>query len=535
MKQEPLNKAGRYAARHAEKSVAAADDLTGELEWLCRHRDDQMCVNCAPLIPGEKAAKMEMLCRHGPKGQCVNCLPPDSAVDNRKFQSYQEWLDKRKARCEHSFAATCVNCAAPPEPVYRLKLNCGRHRPWPAGSCLHCKPATVQLKAQPFRHVDYLQIDAVAQRDIERFLEPWLQFRSMNVQRAGFLLGRYVPDPNYPGGVKAQVECVYEPPQRCDAGTGVVKLLDDPRRRDVDAVCRALGIQAVGWIFTQPTWAQRTYVDPATGKEKELPDVMPHELFAMAVQQLNHPIVGVATATAAGTSASGAGFRGAADISGTTMTMGSGDVVPLTHSRFVTMVMRSSPPPPAGNGGIDHAVYMASDQMVAIVRDGVVQPPAPTDPVFKVRVPQRAEEPPVPEVISQTENRMTRVTEFSPWYGLVTLESGAAVSKPAVPAANGAPAAPQTIVAPLFRRSVFDVENREELGVTQTAAKVKRYLQSLPKAEPMQSKLADFHLLLFLARLLDPQTAAAAAVSVAQNSPVNEGIELLLDSILQSV
>ena len=67
----PLNKAGRYASRHLETSAASAEQLSGDMEWLSRHRADAMCTNCAPLRKGEEV-QLPMLCLHGPSGRCTN-------------------------------------------------------------------------------------------------------------------------------------------------------------------------------------------------------------------------------------------------------------------------------------------------------------------------------------------------------------------------------------------------------------------------------------------------------------------------------
>ena len=45
--------------------------------------------------------------------------------------------------------------------------------------------------------------------------------------------------------------------------------------------------------------------------------------------------------------------------------------------------------------------------------------------------------------------------------------------------------------------------------------------------------LSDFHALLYLAAMLDPDTAAATAACVAKGEPVSEGLQLLLSSLEQ--
>jgi hypothetical protein len=223
-KAEPLNKAGRFAARHLAKSSATAGQLSGDMEWLCRHRPDAMCVNCAPLRKGE-AVELPMLCLHGPEGRCTNCLPPDTTVDNRKFITWGEHAERRKARCEHAYSAVCVNCAPPALPRYALKPGCGRHPAWPRGICLDCAPPPVDLGLQPYRHVDYIQVHNYA--EMGGLVQLWDGNRGAGLQRAGLLYGRYRPDANFRHGVKAVVEAIYEPPQRCDPVAGTVTLLPE--------------------------------------------------------------------------------------------------------------------------------------------------------------------------------------------------------------------------------------------------------------------------------------------------------------------
>jgi len=133
-KAEPLNRAVAFNTKAAEMSKATVGGEPEELEWLCRHRPDQMCLNCAPLRKGEKV-ELEMLCQHAPEARCINCLPPDTTIEGRKFLSYGEWLEQAKAKCSHPFGATCVNCAPPSEHRFKLKPGCGRHKPFPGGIC----------------------------------------------------------------------------------------------------------------------------------------------------------------------------------------------------------------------------------------------------------------------------------------------------------------------------------------------------------------------------------------------------------------
>ncbi len=67
-------------------------------------------------------------------------------------------------------------------------------------------------------------------------------------QRMGWLYGYYSEDPNYPEGVRVNVEAVYEPPQIGEMGG--VHALEDPLGTKVDMIAEALSLERVGWIFT---------------------------------------------------------------------------------------------------------------------------------------------------------------------------------------------------------------------------------------------------------------------------------------------
>ena len=58
------------------------------------------------------------------------------------------------------------------------------------------------------------------------------------VQRHGWLYGYYSEDPNYPEGVRVNIEAVSEPPQVGEING--VQLLDDPFRSKVDMIAESL-------------------------------------------------------------------------------------------------------------------------------------------------------------------------------------------------------------------------------------------------------------------------------------------------------
>jgi nuclear protein localization family protein 4 len=457
MKNEPLNRAG---GRHSGRSTAG-ENLSGDLEWLCRHRPDQMCVNCAPLRKGEKV-ELEMLCLHGPEGRCTNCLPPDSTVDDRKFITYDEWMERRRAKCEHSFSATCVNCVTPSQQSFKMKPNCTKHLPWPKGLCSECAPTPLESKPQEYRHVDFI---SVANRDeMGGLISLVAANEAAGFQRAAFLYGVVVEDSNYRFGQRVIVEAMYEPPQRFIASTGAIVVLPDKRGKEVEALAAACGIKRIGWLFTKKP--------KASAKEAEL---SPRELFAMAQLQNSHPRSG--------------GKPG---------------------SQFVTIGVRK------GAAGYEPQGYMASDSIAALVRDGVLMDPSPADTMLKIKQPRPGtSDPPAPEfiILSKDWGRQ-RSTEMDPDAGTVTMEV----------------AGPPQGRAGKFRHCTFPVENREDCGVKQSAAEVKKHLIRY-KSEPLQQRLCDFHLLLFLATMFDMDTALMAAKAAVEDKAVPEGITLMLDDV----
>lgn len=58
------------------------------------------------------------------------------------------------------------------------------------------------------------------------------------------MYGYYAEDPNYPLGIRACVEALYEPPQIGDISG--YQLLDDNLRENADRIAAALGMELIG-------------------------------------------------------------------------------------------------------------------------------------------------------------------------------------------------------------------------------------------------------------------------------------------------
>ena len=65
----------------------------------------------------------------------------------------------------------------------------------------------------------------------------------------GYLYGYYSEDPNYPQGIRVNVEAIYDPPQISEM-SGFLEM-DDPGLHKVDMIASALGFERVGQIFTK--------------------------------------------------------------------------------------------------------------------------------------------------------------------------------------------------------------------------------------------------------------------------------------------
>ena len=63
-----------------------------------------------------------------------------------------------------------------------------------------------------------------------------------------WLYGYYSEDPNYPEGVRVNIEALYEPKQIGEING--VEHLEDPFLNKVDMIAGALSLERVGWIFT---------------------------------------------------------------------------------------------------------------------------------------------------------------------------------------------------------------------------------------------------------------------------------------------
>ena len=167
-------------------------------------------------------------------------------------------------------------------------------------------------------------------------------------------------------------------------------------------------------------------------------------------------------------------------------------------SKFVTCVTH-----PNLKDGVqpETDAFMVSDQLCGMVRDRLVDnnESEQTDPKrVKLRKPLPGEL--HPEVLAAGKSAST---EFDPDWFVVKVNSGA-------------PVRPKSF----FVHSHFPRENRN--GAPQLRSDIKRYLAKCSSSEPNWSKLSDFHLLLFLARIFDVDTAKVICEGVRDRKPISD-------------
>ncbi len=119
--------------------------------WVKQKRDERTCF------------------RHAVNGSCVHCMPvPPWAIltiepwksEGVKLIPFTSWLrhrDQGRGECRHTKqpGVFCQNCRPLTEDVYTAK-KCDRHEPWPKGVCSYCKPDTIRIQRQEYRHVDHV-------------------------------------------------------------------------------------------------------------------------------------------------------------------------------------------------------------------------------------------------------------------------------------------------------------------------------------------------------------------------------------------
>ena len=208
----------------------------------CTHGPGQKCLYC--MGPVDTKQELKYTCQHGEGGKCPNCIGKEF-ISNAKHISFDQFINDKKQKCKgtHELNTVCINCMPPSQISYLKKKNCPNHPP--EQICNECMPPNAILNRQIYRHVDYVSF--LNKEEIELFLQPWIK-GFFQKQRMAYLFGYYAKDPNYPDGVRAVVEALYEPPQIGDENG--VQPYNDKDIEKIDEITKELSFECIGWIFT---------------------------------------------------------------------------------------------------------------------------------------------------------------------------------------------------------------------------------------------------------------------------------------------
>jgi nuclear protein localization family protein 4 len=177
-------------------------------------------------------------------------------------------------------------------------------------------------------------------------------------------------------------------------------------------------------------------------------------------------------------------------------------------SKFVTCIV--SPDPKGGQPEI--SALMVSDQSMGMVRDRLVT--LATQDLEKPKL-VRLRQPEKTELLPTVLQSGKEVTEFDPDWFIVRVN-------------HGVPLKPRGF----FAHAHFPRENRE--NEKQLMSSLKFYKEQLPSQEPSWKRFADFHLILFLAKALDIDTAFAVCDALRDKRELGADLEELIQAISTS-
>jgi nuclear protein localization family protein 4 len=378
--------------------------------------------------------------------------------DGVKLIPFTSWLRKRdqgRGECRHTKqpGIFCQNCRPLTEEFYTAK-KCDRHEAWPKGVCSYCKPDTIRIQRQEYRHVDHVVFENTAV--IGSLIDSW---RSNGCQRGGFLFGRYVPHKDIPLGITAVVEAVYEPPQRNTAAG--MQLEPDENEAAVCAQAALLGLHMIGFA-----WTSIEVVGGKIIKSRDLDKTFlasSAEMMQAALFQNEHR---------SACSHSMTGWYG---------------------SKWVSVLITGT-----ADNSIAPIVFQVSDQMAGMARDGIITTHAGGDP----RLMQTVDNPAVyvPKVLYDDTNEYNRavVKEATPTFPPIPFWVDVNFAAPVQP-------------SPMLPTNVFPIENRP--GLSQTPEALAKQLRL---AKPVLEIFADFHFFLYLGKILDAPTIAMVATGIVK-------------------
>ena len=360
--EEKIDTSGHHATTPAGKEVDMEVDeiLPDGRTKHCNHGPKTKCLHCLGVDKNNFTA-VGYQCNHPKDQMCANCKD-ESKIQDAKHEPFEHYLSELRAKCKkkHKPDQRCQDCIPLQDISYKMRRDCTSHKPYPQGMCNKCIPPSCILNRQLYRHVDYISI--LNYPELQKFVDYWLGGHCME-QRVAWLYGYYSEDPNYPEGVRVNVEAIYDPPQIGEMNG--FQILHDDKETYVDMVAHSLSLQRVGWIYTS-----LNHESFLTAKEiKEIARMQ--EKFAV-----DHP---------------------------------EGVKVP----KFVTIVVK--PKGDSGESGLD--CYMVSDQCQALERDNILQV---SDDHKRLHVRKAEEDEMIPAIIQSGKT----VTDFDPEFFIVSVAHG---------------------------------------------------------------------------------------------------------------
>ncbi|CCD64969.1 Nuclear protein localization protein 4 homolog 1 [Caenorhabditis elegans] len=392
-------------------------------------------------------------CRHPVRQKCTNCLPVDpfdeEYLKEKDIKHMSFHAHVRKLLGSQGKGTTLKK----PLENFRcsLKPNCDAHKPFPKGICTKCKPQVVTLNRQKFRHVDNIQIEN--QELVNQFLDYW---RLSGHQRVGFLIGQYQPHLEVPLGIKATVAAIYEPPQHCREDG--IEFLEDKNQKTIDNLLEMLGLQRVGWIFTDCWTANSAEGTVHYTRHKDSFFLSAEECITAAMLQNQHP-----------------------NITEYSMDRHYG-------SKFVTVVASGDE-----SMHVNFHGYQVSNQCAAMVEADILCPTLYTPELAYVRETPLSEEHYITDVQFSMKNE----------YGAEVMKNGRPlpVEYLLVDVPAGMPKEPHYTfhvgTSNKSKSAKFNVENRQAIGQLQGGANLIQYSSEFSKNQFLE-QATNFHFLLYL-------------------------------------
>ncbi|KAF4672503.1 Nuclear protein localization protein 4 [Perkinsus chesapeaki] len=173
-------------------------------------------------------------------------------------------------------------------------------------------------------------------------------------------------------------------------------------------------------------------------------------------------------------------------------------------SKFVTAIVK---PNEDNQGQPETTVWMASDQAEGMLQDGLFDVKKSLETPTRVQLREPFSQEMMPPVLASGQE----ATDFDPDWFLVKVNDGVPLKKRS-----------------MFRFSHFPRENRDR---QQTPDDIKQYMRQIPAGTPSWARYADFHLLVYITRILGEDTGGAIAECISKEVEIDKAMDELLTNM----